>query len=154
MIPVVPYSGRSDRHQLRSGIPEIASKMNRVVAFGLVGPVIVALLGALIYVPGIVYLSGRTSVSADTYEVAFVLFLIMGLVPEWLNFVVVALGRTQLRSSIGAGLFGGAAMAYLPKLVGLPHENPIACALMGIIASSLCWWVSIRNSAKGLMEQA
>ena len=128
--------------------------MNRVVAFGLVGPVIVALLGALIYVPGIVYLSGRTSVSADTYEVAFVLFLIMGLVPEWLNFVVVALGRTQLRSSIGAGLFGGAAMAYLPKLVGLPHENPIACALMGSVARSVCWWFSTRNSTKSLTERA
>jgi hypothetical protein len=132
--------------------PEMASKMNRVVAFGLIGPVIVALLGAFIYVPGIVYLSGQTSVSTDTYEVAFVLFLIMGLVPEWLNFVVVALGRTQLRSSIGAGLFGGAAMAYLPKLAGLPHENPAACALMGIVASSACWWFSKRNPAKSLTE--
>ncbi len=128
--------------------------MNRVVAFGLVGPVIVALLGAFIYLPGIAYLSGRTSVSTDTYEIAFVLFLIMGLVPEWLNFVVVALGRTELRSSIGAGLSGGAAMAYLPKLAGLPHENPIACALMGIIASSACWWVSTRNPAKSVIEQA
>lgn len=132
--------------------PEMASKMNRVVAFGLVGPVIVALLGAFIYVPGIVYLSGQTSVSTDTYEVAFVLFLIMGLVPEWLNFVVVALGRTQLRSSIGAGLFGGAAMAYLPKLAGLPHENPVACAVMGIVASSACWWFSKRNPTKSLTE--
>jgi hypothetical protein len=132
----------------------MASGMNRIVAFGLVGPVIVALLGAFIYVPGVIYLSGQTSVSADTYEVAFVLFLIMGLVPEWLNFTVVALGRTQLRSSIGTGLFGGAAMAYLPKLVGLPHENPIVCALMGIVASSACWWFSTRNPAKSLAEQA
>ena len=128
--------------------------MNRIVAFGLVGPVMVALLGAFVYVPGVIYLSGQTSVSADTYEVAFVLFLIMGLVPEWLNFIVVALGWTQLRSSIGAGLFGGAAMAYLPKLVGLPHENPTVCALMGIVASSACWWFSIRNPAKSLAEQA
>lgn len=128
--------------------------MNRIVAFGVVGPVIVALLGAFIYVPGVIYLSGRTSVSADTYEVAFVLFLIMGLVPEWSNFIVVAWGRTRLRSSIGTGLFGGAAMAYLPKLVGLPHENPIVCALMGIVASSACWWLSTRNRAKGLAEQA
>ena len=128
--------------------------MNRVVAFGLVGPVIVALLGSFIYVPGVIYLSGQTSISTDTYEVAFVLFLIMGLVPEWLNLIVVALGRTRLRLSIGTGLFGGAAMAYLPKLVGLPHENPIICALMGIGASSACWWLSTRNPAKGLAEQA
>jgi hypothetical protein len=128
--------------------------MNRIVAFGLFGPVIVALLGAFIYVPGVVYLSGRTSISADTYEVAFVLFLIMGLVPEWSNFIVVALGRTQLRSSIGTGLFGGAAMAYLPKLASLPHENPIVCALMGIVASVACWWFSTRNPAKRLTEQA
>jgi hypothetical protein len=79
--------------------------MNRIVAFGLLGPVIVALLGAFIYVPGVSYLSGQTTVGADTYEVAFVLFLIMGLLPEWLNFVVVALGRTKLRSSAGAGAF-------------------------------------------------
>jgi hypothetical protein len=103
--------------------------MNRTVAFGLVGPVIVALLGAFVYVPAVIYLNGQSGVGADTYEVAFVLFLIMGLVPEWLNFIVVALGRTQLRSSIGAGLFCGAAMAFMPKLVGLPHENPIVCAL-------------------------
>ena len=127
--------------------------VNRTVAFGLVGPAIVALLGAFAYVPAVVYLSGQSGVSADTYEVAFVLFLIMGLVPEWLNLIVVALGRTRFRSSIGAGLFGGAAMAFMPELLSLPHENPIVCALMGMIASSVCWWLSIRNSAKGLMEQ-
>ncbi len=128
--------------------------MNRVVAFGLLGPVIVGLLGAFVYVPGVAYLNGQTSIGADTYEVAFVLFLVMGLVPEWLNFIIVALGRTQLRSSVGAGLFGGAAMAYLPKLVSLPHENAIVCALMGMIASSVCWAASIRNSQKRLVEQA
>jgi hypothetical protein len=136
------------------GFRKLVAEMNRTVAFGLVGPVIVALLGAFVYVPIMIYLNGQSGVSADTYEVAFVLFLIMGLVPEWLNFIVIALGRTQLRSSIGAGLFGGAAMTFMPKLVGLPHENPIVCALMGMIASSVCWWVSIRNPAKGLMEQA
>ncbi len=128
--------------------------MNRAVAFGLLGPVIVALLGAFVYVPGVVYLSGQVSVSADTYEVAFVLFLIMGLVPEWLNFIVVALGLTQLRWSIGAGLLGGAAMAFLPRLVSLPHENPIVCALMGGIASVVGWWVSARDASKRLIEQA
>jgi hypothetical protein len=107
--------------------------MNRVVAFGLAGPVIIALLGAFVYVPGASYLNGQTSVSADTCQVAFVLFLVMGLAPEWLNLIVVALGRTTLRSSAGAGMFGGAAMAYLPKLVGLPHENPVVCALMGLL---------------------
>jgi hypothetical protein len=127
--------------------------MSRVVAFGLVGPVIVALLGAFLYVPGVAYLSGQTVVGADTYEVAFVLFLVMGLVPEWLNFVLVCLGWTQLRSSIGAGLFGGAAMALMPKLLGLPHENPIVCGLMGMVASSLCWVLSVRDSAKRLSEQ-
>ena len=128
--------------------------MNRIVAFGLVGPLIVALLGAFLYVPALVYLNGQVSVGADTYEVAFVLFLILGLVPEWLNLVVVALGWTQFRSSIGTGLLGGAAMAYLPQLGGLPHENPIVCALMGIVASSACWWFSTRNPAKSLAEQA
>jgi hypothetical protein len=128
--------------------------MNRIVAFGLLGPVIVALLGAFLYVPAIVYLNGQVSAGADTYEVAFVLFLIMGLVPEWLNLIVVALGWTQFRSSIGTGLFGGAAMAYLPQLVGLPHENPIVCALMGIVASSACWWLSTRNRTKDLIEHA
>jgi hypothetical protein len=128
--------------------------MNRIVAFGLLGPVIVALLGAFLYVPAIVYLNGQVSAGADTYEVAFVLFLIMGLVPEWLNLIVVAVGWTQFRSSIGTGLFGGAAMAYLPQLVGLPHENPIVCALMGIVASSVCWWLSTRNRTKDLIEQA
>jgi len=59
--------------------------MNRTVAFGLVGPVIVALLGAFVYVPVVIYLNGQSGVGADTYEVAFVLFLIMGLVPEWLG---------------------------------------------------------------------
>jgi hypothetical protein len=98
--------------------------MNRIVTFGLIGPLIVALLGAFVYVPAVIYLNGQSGVSADTYEVAFVLFLIMGLAPEWLNFIVVALGYTQLRWSIGAGLFGGAAMAFMPKLVSLPHENP------------------------------
>jgi hypothetical protein len=153
---------RRPLHDLLSAQPDAAAirfreriaDMNRTVAFGLVGPVIVALLGAFVYVPAVIYLNGQSGVSADTCEVAFVLFLIMGLVPEWLNFIVVALGRTQLRSSIGAGLFGGGAMAFMPKLVGLPHENPIVCALMGIIASSACWWLSIRTSAKGLMEQA
>jgi hypothetical protein len=139
---------------VRSGFVSWFAEMNRTIAFGLVGPVIVALLGAFVYVPVVIYLNGQSGVSVDTYEVAFVLFLIMGLVPEWLNFIVIALGRTQLRSSIGAGLFGGAAMAFMPKLVGLPHETPIVCALMGMIASSVCWWVSIRNPAKGLMEQA
>ena len=128
--------------------------MNRIVAFGLVGPLIVALLGAFLYVPAIAYLNGQVSVGADTYEVAFVLFLILGLVPEWLNLVVVALGWTQFRSSIGTGLLGGAAMAYLPQLGGLPHENPIVCALMGIVASSACWWLSLRNRAKSLIKQA
>jgi hypothetical protein len=127
--------------------------VNRTVPFGLVSPVIVALLGAFAYVPAAVYLNGQSGVSADTYEVAFVLFLIMGLVPEWLNLIVVALGRTQFRSSIGAGLFGGAAMAFMPTLASLPHENPVICALMGMIASSIGWWISIRNSAKGRMEQ-
>jgi hypothetical protein len=136
------------------GCRALVGEMNRTLAFGLVGPVIVALLGAFVYVPAVIYLNGQSGVGADTYEVAFVLFLVMGLVPEWLNLIVVALGRTQLRSSIGAGLFGGAAMAFVPKLASLPHENPIVCALMGMIASSVCWWVSIRNSAKGLMEQA
>jgi hypothetical protein len=128
--------------------------MNRIVAFGLVGPVIVALLGAFLYVPTIVYLNSEVSVGPDTYEVAFVLFLIMGLVPEWLNFIVVALGWTRFRSSVGIGLFGGAAMAYLPQLAGLAHENPIVCALMGIVASSVCWWLSTRNRTKSLIEQA
>ena len=127
--------------------------MNRTVAFGLVGPAIVALLGAFAYVPAVVYLSGQSGVSADTYEVAFVLFLIVGLLPEWLNLIVAALGRTQFRSSIGADLFGGTAMAFMPKLASLPHENPVICALMGMIASSIGWWISIRNSAKGRMEQ-
>jgi hypothetical protein len=127
--------------------------MNRTVAFGLVGPVIVGLLGAFVYVPLVIYLNGQSGISADTYEVAFVLFLVMGLVPEWLNFILVVLGRIQLRWSIGTGLFAGAAMAFMPKLVGLPHENPIACALMGMVASSVCWWLSIRNPTKGL-EQA
>lgn len=129
-------------------------EMNRIVAFGLVGPIIVALLGAFVYVPAVIYLGGQSGVRADTYEVAFVLFLIMGLVPEWLNFMVIALGWTQFRSSIGAGLFGGAAMAFLPKLLSLPHENPIVCALMGMIASSVCWWASIRDSAKRPTQQA
>ena len=66
--------------------------MNRIVAFGLIGPVTIALLGTFVYLPGVIYLSGQTSVGADTYEVAFVLFLIMGLVPQWLNLVVVAGG--------------------------------------------------------------
>jgi hypothetical protein len=127
--------------------------MNRVIAFGLVGPMIVALLGAFVYVPGVAYLEGQTSLGADTYQVAFVLFLVMGLVPEWLNLIIVALGRTELRSSIGAGLFGGAGMAYLPQLVALPHENPIVCALMGIVASSACWWMSMRNPAKNVADQ-
>jgi hypothetical protein len=130
------------------------SDMNRIVAFGLVGPVIVALLGAFLYVPAIAYLNGQVAIGADTYQVAFVLFLIMGLVPEWLNFIVVALGWTQFRSSIGTGLFGGAAMAYLPQLAGLPHENPIVCALMGIVASSACWWLSTRNRTKSVIGQA
>jgi hypothetical protein len=127
--------------------------MSRIVAFGPIGPMIIASLGAFIYVPGVASLSGQTAVGADTYEVAFVLFLVMGLVPEWLNFIVVAAGRTELRSSVGAGLFGGAAMAYLPKLVDLPHENLAVCAVMGLIASSACWWLSVRNPAKGLIGQ-
>jgi hypothetical protein len=128
--------------------------MNRIVAFGLVGPLIVGLLGAFIYVPAIVYLSGQISVSADTYEVAFVLFLLMGLVPGWSNLVIVALDWTKLRSSIGAGLFGGAVMAYLPKLAGLPPENPIVCALVGIVASSAGWRLSIRNRVSTIREDA
>jgi hypothetical protein len=136
------------------GFRERGVHVNRIVAFGLLGPVIVALLGAFVYVPAVICLNGQSGASVDTYEVAFVLFLIMGVVPEWLNFVVVAAGRTQLRSSIGAGLFGGAAAAFMPKLIGLPHENPIVCGLMGMIASSVCWWISIRDSAKGLVEQA
>lgn len=127
--------------------------MNRVLAFGLVGPVIVALLGAFVYLPGLIYLNEQTPAGADTYEVAFVLFLVMGLVPEWLNLIVVALGRTSLRSSIGAGLFGGAAMAFLPELAGLPHENPIVCALMAVVASAACWWLSTRDSANDLLGQ-
>lgn len=127
--------------------------MNRIVAFGLLGPVIVALLGTFIYLPGVIYLNGQTIVSSDTYEVGFVLFLIMGLVPEWLNFIVAAMGRRELRSSAGSGLFGGAAMAYLPKLVDLPHENWVVCAVMGAIASSVCWWISVRNPARALSGQ-
>ena len=127
--------------------------MSRVVAFGLAGPVIVALLGAFVYLPAVIYLSGQHSIGADTYEVAFVLFLVMGLGPEWLNFILVSLGQTRLRWSIGAGLFGGAAMAFMPKLLGLPYENPIVCALMGVVASSACWAVSVRDGAKGLAEQ-
>jgi len=129
--------------------------MNRIVAFGLLGPVIVAVLGAFIYVPGVIFLSGQTSVGADTYEVAFVLFLVMGLVPEWLNFIIVVLGRTELKWSLGAGLLGGAAMAYLPELVGLPHENVLVCAAMSAIASILCWVTSVRNrhpAARGASE--
>jgi hypothetical protein len=119
--------------------------MNRIVAFGLLGPIIVALLGAFIYVPGVICLSGQTSIGTDTYEVAFVLFLVMGLVPEWLNLIIVALGRTELKWSLGTGLLGGAATAYLPELVGLPHENPLVCAAMGAIASIVCWWTSVRS---------
>jgi hypothetical protein len=128
--------------------------MKRVFAFGLLGPAIIALLGALVYTPGVIFLSGQTSAGVDTYEAAFVVFLMMGLVPEWLNLILVALGRTQLRSSIGAGLFGGAAMAYVPRLLDLPHENAIVCSLLGIVASLLCWWLSIRDSAKQFVEQA
>lgn len=127
--------------------------MSRVVAFGLAGPVIIALLGAFVYVPAIAHLSGQGPVSADTYEVAFVLFLVMGLVPGWLNFILVSLGWTRLRWSIVAGLVGGAAMAMMPKLLDLPHENPIVCALMGAIASSACWALSTRDPAKRLSEQ-
>jgi|ERR1700742_3560715 hypothetical protein len=128
--------------------------MNRVFAFGLLGPVVVALLGAFIYVPAVIYLSGQTSIGADTYEVAFVLFLVMGLVPEWSNLIIVSFGITQLRASLGAGLFGGIAMAYMPSLASLPHENVIICALMGIVASLVCWWLSIRDPARTLVEQA
>jgi hypothetical protein len=127
--------------------------MSRVVAFGLAGPVIIALLGAFVYVPTIAHVSGQGAVGADTYEVAFVLFLVMGLVPEWLNFILVSVGRTRLRWSIATGLLGGAAMAMMPKLLGLPHENPIVCALMGVLASSACWALSIRDTAKRLSEQ-
>ena len=98
--------------------------------------------------------SGQTSAGVDGYVGAFVVFLMMGLVPEWLNLIMVALDRTQLRSSIGAGLFGGAAMAYMPRLLDLPHENVIACSVLGIVASLACWWLSIRDSAKPLVEQA
>jgi hypothetical protein len=128
--------------------------MKRVFAFGLSGPAIIALLGALVYTPGVIFLSGQTSAGVDTYEAAFVVFLRMGLIPEWLNLILVALGKTQLRYSIGAGLFGGAAMAYVPRLLDLPHENVIACSLLGIVASLLCWWLSIRDSAKQFVEQA
>jgi hypothetical protein len=127
--------------------------MNRIVAFGLCGPVIIALLGTSIYLPSVIYLGGQTGVGVDTYEVGFVLFLIMGLVPEWLNLVVVAAGRTRLRWSAAAGVLGGAAMAYLPSSLGLPHENLAVCALMASIASSACWWLSVRSGAKGLSEQ-
>ena len=128
--------------------------MKRVFAFGLLGPAIIALLGALVYTPGVIFLSGQTSAGVDTYEAAFVVFLMMGLIPEWLNLILVALGRTQLRSSIGAGLFGGAAMAYMPRLLDLPYENVIACSVLGTVASLTCWWLSIRDSAKELVEQA
>jgi hypothetical protein len=128
--------------------------MKKIAAFGVLGPVIIGLLGALVYEPAVMYLSGQTSVSAGACQIAFVVFLVMGLVPEWLNLVLVALGRTQLRSSVGAGLFGGAGMAYLPRLLDLPPENSIACALMGIIASLACWWLSIRDPAKPFVEQA
>jgi hypothetical protein len=68
--------------------------------------------------------SGQTSADADTYIGTFVVFLMMGLVPEWLNLIVVALGRTQLRSFIGAGLFGGAAMGIRRKsLSSKPDED-------------------------------
>jgi hypothetical protein len=98
--------------------------------------------------------SGQTSAGVDGYVGAFVVFLMMGLVPEWLNLIMVALDRTQLRSSIGAGLFGGAAMAYMPRLLDLPYENVIACSVLGTVASLTCWWLSIRDSAKELVEQA
>jgi hypothetical protein len=127
--------------------------MNRIVAFGLCGPIIIALLGTSIYLPSVIYLSGQTGVGVDTYQVAFVLFLIMGLLPEWLNLVVVAAGATRLRWSAAAGVLGGAAMAYLPRSLGLPHENLAVCAVMALVASSACWWLSVRNSAKGLHEQ-
>jgi hypothetical protein len=50
--------------------------------------------------------------------------------------------------------FGGAAMAYVPRLLDLPHDNVIACSVLGIVASLACWWLSIRDSAKPLVEQA
>jgi hypothetical protein len=127
--------------------------MNRIVAFGLCGPMIIALLGTFIYLPSVIYLSGQAGVGTDTYQVAFVLFLIMGLVPEWLNLVVVTAGGTRLRSSAAAGMLGGAVMAYLPRSLGLPHENLAVCALMALLASSACWWLSVRIPAKGLREQ-
>ncbi len=127
--------------------------MNRIVAFGLCGPIIIALLGTFIYLPIGIYLSGQTGVGAATYQVAFVLFLIMGLLPEWLNLVAVAAGLTRLRWSAAVGLLGGASMAYLPSSLGLPHENLAVCALMALVASSACWWLSVRIAAKGLSEQ-
>jgi hypothetical protein len=119
--------------------------MNRIVAFGLLAPVIVALLGAFVYLPIVIYASGQTSAGADTYEVAFVLFVVMGLLPGWLNFIVVALGQIRLHWSLGAGVLGGTSMAFVPRLAGLPHENPWVCAAMGAISSVSCWWVSVRN---------
>src|ERR1700761_228671 len=127
--------------------------MNRIVAFGLIGPVTIALLGTFVYLPGVIYLSGQTSVGADTYEVAFVLFLIMGLVPQWLNLVVVAGGGTRLRGAAIAAGIGGAAMAYLPNLLGLPHENLAICAILALLASSACWWMSVRVPSRGLSQQ-
>jgi hypothetical protein len=52
----------------------------------------------------------------------------------------------------GAGLFGGAAMGYSPKLVGLPHESAIVCAVMGLAANS-AWWLSVRNPAREAVDQ-
>jgi hypothetical protein len=50
--------------------------------------------------------------------------------------------------------FGGAAMVYVPRLLDLPHGNVITCSVLGIVASLACWWLSIRDSAKPLVEQA
>jgi hypothetical protein len=66
--------------------------MKRFFAFGLLGPVMIAVLGALVYVPRAIFLSGQTSAGVDGYVGAFVVFLMMGMVPEWLNLIMVALG--------------------------------------------------------------
>jgi hypothetical protein len=93
---------------------------------------------------GVIYLNGQHSAGADTYQVAFVLFLVMGRVPEWLNLIVVALGWTLFRSSAGARLFGGAAMAYLPKPSAF-RTRTRSLRADGMAASSACWWLSVWN---------
>jgi hypothetical protein len=44
--------------------------------------------------------SGQTSADADTYIGTFVVFPVMGMVPEWLNLIMVALGRPDFEWSV------------------------------------------------------